>query len=86
MKINLNHFVCLLFISGMLISCSGDQEEQNFDHFVEQFADIKVLRYEIPGFEELTFQAPPGLETTSMLSADAPVFEYSSFQLSQLVV
>ncbi len=56
MKINLNHFVCLLFISGMLIYCSGDQEEQNFDYFVEQFADIKVLRYEIPGFEELTLK------------------------------
>ena len=52
----MKHFVCLLFISGMLISCSGDQEEQNFNHFVEQFADIKVLRYEIPGFEELTLK------------------------------
>lgn len=35
-----------------------------------------------PGFEELTFQAPPGLETTSMLSADAPVFEYPFTKLS----
>ena len=52
----MKHIVCLLFIGGMLLSCSGDQEEQNFNHFVEQFADIKVLRYEIPGFEELTLK------------------------------
>lgn len=54
--IKMKHIVCLLFIGGMLLSCSGDQEEQNFNHFVEQFADIKVLRYEIPGFEELTLK------------------------------
>ena len=52
----MKHIVCLLFIGGMLLSCSGDQEEQNFNHFVEQFANIKVLRYEIPGFEELTLK------------------------------
>ena len=52
----MKHIVCLLFICGMLVSCSVDQEEQNFNHFVEQFADIKVLRYEIPGFEELTLK------------------------------
>ena len=54
--IKMKHIVCLLFICGMLVSCSVDQEEQNFNHFVEQFADIKVLRYEIPGFEELTLK------------------------------
>ncbi|MCM1521767.1 MAG: dipeptidyl peptidase 3 [Muribaculaceae bacterium] len=44
----------------MLASCSGakttgDQAE-NFDYNVDRFADIEVLRYKVPGFEELTPQ------------------------------
>lgn len=55
-KMKLKQIVCFLFISGILLSCSSEQEESNFNHFVEQFADIKVLRYQIPGFEELTLK------------------------------
>ncbi|WBX76036.1 dihydrofolate reductase [Tenacibaculum ovolyticum] len=32
------------------------KEKSKFNHEVEQFADIKVLRYQIPGFEELTLK------------------------------
>jgi dipeptidyl-peptidase-3 len=32
------------------------QETAAFDHFVTQFADIKVLRYQIPGFAELSLK------------------------------
>lgn len=32
------------------------QEKQTFDNAVEQFADIKVLRYQIPGWENLTLK------------------------------
>lgn len=31
-------------------------EKNSFDFFSEQFADIKILRYQIPGFEKLTLQ------------------------------
>ncbi len=57
------------FILAMtfLFSCQPKQEktistetstEQNdsFDYVSEQFADIKILRYQIPGFEQLTLQ------------------------------
>lgn len=30
--------------------------KNNFDYFSEQFADIRILRYEVPGFENLSLQ------------------------------
>ncbi len=46
----------------LLWSCNekkGDKipvEEKEFEYLVDQFADIKILRYQIPGFEELTLK------------------------------
>lgn len=31
-------------------------KEESFEYVVDQFADLRVLRYQIPGFEELTLQ------------------------------
>jgi dipeptidyl-peptidase-3 len=31
-------------------------EKESFDFFVEQFSDIKILRYQIPGWEKLTLK------------------------------
>ncbi|MDT7832358.1 dihydrofolate reductase [Flavobacteriaceae bacterium S356] len=52
-----------LFFSGLLVSCVNDKKEEaadkkdgTFNHVVEQFADIRVLRYQIPGFDELTLK------------------------------
>ena len=43
-----------------ILSCNTttDTKEQDaaFDYVVGQFADIKVLRYQIPGFEDLTLK------------------------------
>ncbi len=53
---------------SLLVSCGVENKkeakeikeevktEAKFNHEVEQFADIKVLRYQIPGFEELTLK------------------------------
>ncbi|GGZ77042.1 dipeptidyl-peptidase 3 family protein [Algibacter mikhailovii] len=57
----------VLFISVILWSCANDkqktsevatakEETEAFDYNVEQFADIKVLRYQIPGWENLTLK------------------------------
>lgn len=52
----------------LLASCAGDASKENDDAFakaettkttdgtVDQFADIKILRYEIPGFQNLTLK------------------------------
>ncbi|HUH46040.1 MAG TPA: hypothetical protein VLZ54_02705, partial [Arenibacter sp.] len=53
-----------LFLLGTLISCNEKKEaekplvakEQGFDYKVDRFADIQVLRYRIPGFEELALK------------------------------
>jgi len=42
-------------------SCKSTKETvpvpvDNFNHFVEQFDDIRILKYKLPGFEELTLQ------------------------------
>jgi len=53
-------------VAVLLASCSTDKKEEiskesvktptDFNYVVEQFADIKVLRYQIPGFKELTLK------------------------------
>lgn len=39
-------------------SCNSERSEKEnnpeFDFFVEQFADLRILRYDVPGFNELT--------------------------------
>lgn len=60
-------FFAALLLSGMLfISCNSKKEdktaevvtetETDFSYEVEQFADIKILRYQIPGWEDLTLK------------------------------
>ena len=45
----------LLVIISIIFSCNINQEEKSeFSHFSEQFSDLKVLRYQIPGFDKLT--------------------------------
>ena len=62
----LNFYLMLMLSSTMLLSCAdniveGSQEEvvaQNneFNYNVDEFADIKVLRYQIPGWEDLSLK------------------------------
>lgn len=39
-----------------LHSTEKDSKKDDFSYFSEQFADLKILRYKIPGFEDLTLQ------------------------------
>jgi dipeptidyl-peptidase-3 len=53
MKINkiLSQVILLL----LLFTCSpSNQEISEFNFFSEQFADVKILRYQVPGFNELS--------------------------------
>ena len=44
----------------LLTSCGGSKtttaDAEKFDYTVEQFADLQILRYKFPGFEELTLK------------------------------
>ena len=64
---NFKYFLSVLLLSGMLFSCQGkmedpasentsDEAKAEFEFLSEQFADIKILRYQIPGFDELSLQ------------------------------
>lgn len=61
---NLKLMVSSLLVLGTLWSCNERKEaekpmtgkEQGFDYRVDQFADIQILRYQVPGFEALTLK------------------------------
>ncbi|MGB7842916.1 MAG: dihydrofolate reductase, partial [Salinimicrobium sp.] len=57
-------FLMLLFASSILFSCAESAvqnpayteavaETDNFDYVADEFADLKILRYQIPGWENL---------------------------------
>lgn len=53
----------IFIAAAVLSSCKKDETEkkqtavnQDFDYVAEQFADIKVLRYQIPGWDNLTLK------------------------------
>ncbi len=56
----------LVLTGTLLFSCGNDKSKENqsdlkveqtpFEYNVEQFADVKILRYQIPGWENLTLK------------------------------
>ncbi|WP_418602893.1 dipeptidyl-peptidase 3 family protein [Hwangdonia sp.] len=61
----LKSVLSLALVATFLLSCGNDKSEKKtdsvkenlstaFDYNVEQFADIKILRYQIPGWEQLS--------------------------------
>lgn len=52
-----------LMTAMTIVGCAGpktekdaDQTQDNFNYVVDQFADLQILRYQVPGFESLTLQ------------------------------
>jgi dipeptidyl-peptidase-3 len=58
----IKHFLSILIVTILLASCTEKVQEKKlvqekeFDYLVDQFADLKILRYQIPGFKELTLK------------------------------
>ncbi len=63
----IKYLLGLFLIASLVLSCNDSgkkpqkktqkkKAEQNFNYVAEQFADIKVLRYRIPGFDKLTLK------------------------------
>jgi len=47
----------LLIITGIiLMSCATEKKQDDFKYLSEQFADLRIQRYQIPGFENLTIR------------------------------
>ena len=64
---NFKSILQLFFVALIIFSCGEDKNkevaanemnktESQFDYNVEQFADIKILRYQVPGWENLTLK------------------------------
>ena len=49
-----------LMTAGALTACAGPKEknvqapQEDFNYVVDQFADLQILRYQVPGFESLS--------------------------------
>lgn len=62
----LNTIACIALASAMFLSCGKDKENninkenatevENFEYSVDKFGDIEVLRYQIPGWNDLTLK------------------------------
>lgn len=52
--------VAMIAAASLCMSCNGTKQQettnQNFTYEVDEFADIQILRYQVPGFDELTLQ------------------------------
>ncbi|MFO7673259.1 MAG: dihydrofolate reductase [Lutibacter sp.] len=61
---NIKYLLPMLLTAALFFSCADQKKEENpttavsteFNYEVEQFADVKILRYQIPGFENLTLK------------------------------
>ena len=61
---NIKYLLPMLLTASLIFSCADQKKEENptaavsteFNYEVEQFADVKILRYQIPGFENLTLK------------------------------
>jgi len=60
----IKYFLVVILMTSVLFSCSNNTKENKnnkeaqaaFKYEVEQFADVKILRYQIPGFDELSLK------------------------------
>ncbi|MBN1598833.1 MAG: dihydrofolate reductase [Bacteroidales bacterium] len=51
--------VTVLITISIMFACTGNNKEQemkedDFNYVLEQFADLRILRYQVPGFEDLS--------------------------------
>ena len=53
------NLIILLTLMGIILSCqrnekpSAGEKKNEFGFLAEKFADLKIMRYQVPGFEEL---------------------------------
>lgn len=69
----------VVFVASLLlIACNNKKQEEktesetnkNFTYEVDEFADIQILRYKVPGFESLTLQQKTQLYYLSMAAIE----------------
>ena len=43
-------------LAAAMVSCTDDAAEKEFKYLVDEFADLKIMRYQVPGWDGLTLQ------------------------------
>ena len=43
-------------LAASALSCGGNAAEKDFKYLVDEFADLKIMRYQVPGWDALTLQ------------------------------
>ena len=49
----------LTALTAAAVSCgnnAGSQQDKDFKYLIDEFADLKIMRYQIPGWDDLTLQ------------------------------
>ncbi|MBO7522481.1 MAG: dihydrofolate reductase, partial [Bacteroidales bacterium] len=59
----MRNFIKVMLTAAMIVTCSCQQGteqkstiEEEFQYSVDRFADLQILRYQVPGFENLSLQ------------------------------
>lgn len=54
---NIFKMICCAGVAASLVSCADKAAENgNFRYLLDEFADVKVMRYQVTGWDELTLQ------------------------------
>lgn len=64
LKMRIKHFFVIALFLGIITACNEapkespgvSGQEESFEFLVDQFADLRILRYEVPGFDGLTLK------------------------------
>lgn len=52
----MNYLKMSMYVSAALLTAGCAEKNSNFKYTVDQFADVKVIRYQVPGWDELSLQ------------------------------
>ena len=56
MKHSIIKMIAATGLAACAVSCADKADEGDFKYLIDEFADLKVMRYKVPGWDELTLQ------------------------------
>ena len=56
MKKTVFKMIAFAGLAASALSCGGNAAEKDFKYLVDEFADLKIMRYQVPGWDGLTLQ------------------------------
>ena len=48
--------ITLASAAGVMACSQGEKKSSDFKYLIDEFADIKIMRYQIPGWDNLSFK------------------------------